>query len=153
MARRSRRDNSHEMAQAIVALIFLVALGMTGGNLQRAMELFLPLVIIGMVLAATGAVLYFLFRKVGRASLNPGFSRNLTYEASVASLSDSTPVPAGPVIPERFTQELLNQLEWRRFEILVQALFQAEGLTASRIRAGADGGIDLALRESPEVPS
>ncbi|MDR0535746.1 MAG: restriction endonuclease [Puniceicoccales bacterium] len=58
-------------------------------------------------------------------------------------------LPARETPPKRFTQELLNQLEWRRFEMLVQALFQAEGLIASRIRAGADGGIDLALRETP----
>lgn len=184
MARRSRRNNSRDTAQGIVALIFLVALGMTGGNLQLAMELLLPLVIIGIVLAATGAVLYLLFRNVGRAnvkpkfsrnfrndepasinpgfprnlrnleraSVNPGFSRNLTHEAPVGVLSVSAPVTAGPVMPEKFTQELLNQLEWRRFEMLVQALFQAEGLSASRIRAGADGGIDLSLRESPEGP-
>lgn len=152
MARRSRRDNSFEIAKLIAVLIFLGAFALTGGNLKRAVELFVQLVMIGILLGVAGVVLYFLFRKVGSVSFYPEISRNLTYPASVRSISASECAPIGSVLPERFTQELLNQLEWRRFEMLVQALFQAEGMIASRIRAGADGGIDLALRESPYDP-
>ncbi len=89
----------------------------------------MPFVIIGIFLGVAGVVLYFLFRKVGSVNFYPEIRR-------VRSISDSECAPIGSVLPERFTQELLNQLEWRRFEMLVQALFQAEGLIASRIRAG-----------------
>jgi restriction system protein len=152
MARRSKRNNSKDTAQFIAALIFLVALALSDGNLLRAAELFPSLVFIGLILGGIVLLLNILFRTSGGTGYHPGVSRNFTYQASVESVSDSAPAPPERVIPQRCTQELLNLLEWRRFELLVQALFQAEGKIASRIRAGADGGIDLALRESPEGP-
>ncbi len=152
MARRSKRNNSKDTAQFIAALIFLVALALSDGNLLRAAELFPSLVFIGLILGGIVLLLNILFRTSGGTGYHPGVSRNFTYQASVGSVSDSAPAPPERVIPQRCTQELLNLMEWRRFELLVQALFQAEGKIASRIRAGADGGIDLALRESPEGP-
>ncbi len=171
MARRSKRDNSLETAKLITALIFLLALGLSGGDLLQAAEL-LPLLLIAcIVLAVIGFVLYFLFKINGPAKVHPGFTRtSTTYQTHVGSTTsgagpviqvsahpnNNTPIQPNPrpepVPQKRFTRELLDQLEWRRFEMLVQALFQAEGQIASRIRAGADGGIDLALRESPQGP-
>jgi restriction system protein len=152
MARRSKRNKSKELAQLIVATIFLLAWALSGGDLTRAAALIPVLLFSGLILGCIGLLLNILFRTSGGTGYHPGVSRNFTYQASVGSVSDSAPAPPERVIPQRCTQELLNLMEWRRFELLVQALFQAEGKIASRIRAGADGGIDLALRESPEGP-
>lgn len=50
----------------------------------------------------------------------------------------------------RITAELLAELEWRRFEILVTVYFQRRGFKAWRKRAGADGGVDILLAHPDE---
>lgn len=154
MARRSKKDNAVDIATLIAALILLGAFALAGGNLKRTVEFFVPLVILGIFLIVAGVMLYILFWKIGNEESYPKIPQTQTHTnpTSEISLSDSECEPIGSDRLERFTQELLDQLEWRRFEMLVQALFQAEGLIASRIRAGADGGIDLTLRESLDGP-
>jgi hypothetical protein len=52
-----------------------------------------------------------------------------------------------------FTRELLDSLEWRRFEQLVTWYFQRTGFRAERSRIGADGGVDILLfRQNEERP-
>lgn len=150
--RRSRRDNSFEIAKLTALFLFVTALALTGGNIKQAVELFLPLAIVCLFLGVGGVAVYFFFRKIESASIPLAVSRSSASPAPARWVSDGGYAPVWKGVPERFTRELLNQLEWRRFEMLVQALFQAEGLVASRIRAGADGGIDLALREAPYGP-
>jgi restriction system protein len=45
----------------------------------------------------------------------------------------------------KWTPELLKHLEWRRFEELCAAYFEALGFSARVIRSAAGGGADLAL--------
>ena len=45
----------------------------------------------------------------------------------------------------RWTAELLKQLEWRRFEELCVAYYEALGFTTRISKAGADGGVDIML--------
>lgn len=52
--------------------------------------------------------------------------------------------------PTRLTTELLNQLEWRRFEILVTVYFNNTGTRATRSRVGAEGGVDIYLYRDGE---
>lgn len=52
--------------------------------------------------------------------------------------------------PTHLTTELLNQLEWRRFEILVTVYFKNTGTRATRSRVGADGGVDIYLYRDGE---
>jgi hypothetical protein len=47
--------------------------------------------------------------------------------------------------PTALSKELLDALEWRRFEELVTWYFQKTGLEAKRSRVGADGGVDILL--------
>ena len=47
-----------------------------------------------------------------------------------------------------FTWELLQALEWRAFERLVEGYFRARGFEARRSRVGADGGVDIILRRA-----
>jgi restriction system protein len=50
--------------------------------------------------------------------------------------------------PETLSKELLDALEWRRFEQLVTWYFEKSGFKAKRSRVGADGGVDI-LVSSP----
>ncbi len=45
----------------------------------------------------------------------------------------------------RWSLELLRALEWKRFETVCAAYFEAIGFTARTARAGADGGVDIHL--------
>jgi restriction system protein len=47
----------------------------------------------------------------------------------------------------QWTPELLKQLEWRRFEELCAAYFQALGFRTDVVPAGAGGGVDINLIE------
>ena len=46
----------------------------------------------------------------------------------------------------RWSAELLKQLEWRRFEELCVAYYQALGFATRIAKAGADGGVDILLQ-------
>ncbi len=45
----------------------------------------------------------------------------------------------------RWSLELLRRLEWRRFEELCTAYYQALGFTTTQARPGTDGGADIGL--------
>jgi len=61
---------------------------------------------------------------------------------------------AEPIYEETFfSRELLDSLEWRRFEILVTSYFRIKGYDASRSRAGADGGVDIVVRKETATGS
>src|SRR6266850_7977059 len=45
----------------------------------------------------------------------------------------------------RWSLELLRRLEWRRFEELCTAYYDALGFTTTQARSGADGGTDIGL--------
>lgn len=58
------------------------------------------------------------------------------------------PIPAGdriPAKPNKWSLELLRELEWKRFEILCGAYYAKRGFRVETIACGADGGIDAKL--------
>ncbi len=59
-----------------------------------------------------------------------------------ASKSES---PPPPVDSTRWSRELLNALEWKRFEHLCAAYFETLGFKSQVAREGADGGVDIHL--------
>lgn len=73
-----------------------------------------------------------------------------TYQPTVSAdhglwrdrLANAFPLPSHPTA---LSKELLDALEWRRFEELVTWYFQKTGLEAKRSRVGADGGVDILL--------
>jgi restriction system protein len=107
----------------------------------------------------------FFFRKKLRASSNqsPGGPHPATHVHVTHYPSPSPEVSFAPPTAHRsrppappksepepvhtsFTPELLKKLEWRSFEKLIEALFRTMNMQAERLRAGADGGVDLVLR-------
>src|SRR5437773_11706721 len=52
---------------------------------------------------------------------------------------------ADPSDAGRWSLELLRRLEWRRFEELCTAYYEALGFTTTQARPGTDGGADIGL--------
>src|SRR5213076_2712188 len=48
-------------------------------------------------------------------------------------------------LPERWSREVFELIEWRRFEAVVEALFAQAGFATRSQPHGADGGVDIWL--------
>lgn len=62
--------------------------------------------------------------------------------------------PTQPTPPEkRWSLELLQELEWKRFEQLCEAYFKVRNMDAKTTQTGSDGGVDIRLyhRKSGEL--
>lgn len=79
-----------------------------------------------------------------KANLFSGFLAGAA--AGLSALRPSRGSPSGSSQARKWTPELLKQLEWRRFEELCAAYFEASGFTTRISKSGADGGVDLLLR-------
>jgi hypothetical protein len=53
--------------------------------------------------------------------------------------------------PRIFTKEILDALEWRRFEQLVTWYLEKKGFVAMRSRVGPDGGVDIKLYKNGDA--
>lgn len=109
-------------------------------------------------------------RKKGAPFLSFGSGVDKEYEAHLDTLFETKPQRTTPATPPRerspeeeaifreiyrapdrvqsptWTPELLRELEWRRFELLIEGLFRHQNdWRAEGGAAGADGGIDLLL--------
>lgn len=75
--------------------------------------------------------------------------------ATALSPIPPAPAPAAPTRPTAWSAEVLAQIEWRRFEALVEALFAQAGFQTRAQPHGADGGVDIWLhsRHQPERPA
>ncbi len=56
--------------------------------------------------------------------------------------------PQFDLFTSRWSLDLLRALEWKRFELVAAAYFEALGFRARTARAGADGGVDIHLFKS-----
>jgi restriction system protein len=63
-------------------------------------------------------------------------------------------MPTAPTIPTEWGVAVFDMIEWRRFEAVVEALFQQAGFATKSQSHGADGGVDVWLysRHEPGVP-
>lgn len=61
------------------------------------------------------------------------------------------PFPSPPDAPVKLTLELLRQLEWKRFELLVQRDLEARGIRVACTGVGVEGGVDLHLYRGDEL--
>lgn len=154
MARR-RKDNGIDIFKLSLLLVALLAFWLAKGDIKKIPETMLGIVvvIVAVVLGvgAIALVIYLLTR-------TNSATRPETHSVGTHTprRDDTTYMPTAPGIaeplPAQFTLALVRSLEWRRFEILVEGLFKGEVFIASRIRAGADGGVDLVLRSEPAGP-
>jgi restriction system protein len=61
------------------------------------------------------------------------------------SIQHVSSIKTSPTKPEKWSVELLRELEWKRFEILCGEYYAKRGFRVETIACGADGGIDAKL--------
>ena len=52
---------------------------------------------------------------------------------------------APPIVPDRWSRDVFELIEWRRFEAVVEALFTQTGVATRSQPHGGDGGVDIWL--------
>ena len=67
--------------------------------------------------------------------------------------SASRPCGAGAERPESWSLDVLDRVEWKRFEDLCCAFYREKGIRAETTRLGADGGIDIHLFQDDTDPT
>ena len=66
----------------------------------------------------------------------------------------TTPVaPVAPQRPESWSLDVLDRIEWKRFEDLCCAFYREKGIRAETTRLGVDGGIDIHLFQDDADPT
>jgi|WetSurMetagenome_2_1015567.scaffolds.fasta_scaffold11054_3 HJR/Mrr/RecB family endonuclease len=74
-------------------------------------------------------------------------SKRIQFEEQMRKASYSPPFKNS----QKWSLELLQKLEWRRFESVVAAYFRAMGYQTKSCDLGADGGIDIYLYKNNEL--
>lgn len=69
----------------------------------------------------------------------------ITAPAEAAAAANEPHRAAPPTPPERWSREVFELIEWRRFEAVVEALFAQAGFETRSQAHGADGGVDVWL--------
>lgn len=68
-----------------------------------------------------------------------------TFAPAIQPAAPKPVTPAPPPRPESWSLDVLNRIEWKRFEDLCCAFYREKGICAETTRLGADGGIDIHL--------
>jgi restriction system protein len=157
-------------ARALLTGVAFVAFGlMFGGHyvLKGAAGVLFPL---GVLLTSIGGLLLLMRRFAtsqalprpngGAASRQRVDPRLIDHQPGTGSRprGNESPVPAyspGRPAPTRWTTDVFDLIEWRRFEAVVERLFQQAGFETQSQSHGADGGIDIWLysRHQPGEPA
>jgi len=136
MGRRQRRDPLERRVGEVVGFVGLVIFACVFVPGVRAVfSGILVLLLIGIGIA--------LVCLIGWAIYRHHRERQETDYAAVylAGGGHAPPPPSTTTL----SRELLDALEWRRFEQLVTWYFEKKGFEAKRSRVGADGGVDILL--------
>ncbi len=80
----------------------------------------------------------------------PQPARNAAGNTTPNPARDTTPpaqttTPAEPAVPQSWTLEAIQSLEWKRFELLCVQYYEQMGFTVKTVPHGPDGGIDATL--------
>jgi restriction system protein len=75
----------------------------------------------------------------------PPTPSNYGSQASAVERNLAATTAAIPTAPTEWSAEVFNLIEWRRFEALVEALFQQSGFRTESQSHGADEGVDIWL--------
>jgi len=93
-------------------------------------------------LAILAGVKYFISRRRDHKA-------NDVSSASLSQQADKSPPQLKPESPpDKWTIELIRELEWKRFEELATAFYIEKGIRAQATSLGADGGIDIKLYQA-----
>lgn len=82
------------------------------------------------------------------------FAEPVDINAQTSHTAQTKPVtPAPPPRPESWSLDVLDRIEWKRFEDLCCAFYREKGIRAETTRLGADGGIDIHLFQDDADPT
>ncbi|QDF96070.1 endonuclease [Azoarcus sp. DD4] len=73
-------------------------------------------------------------------------------ELDKALASVFPPPPPSPPRPQAWSAEVLDRVEWKRFEDLCCEFYREKGIRAETTRLGADGGVDIRLFQDETDP-
>ncbi len=73
--------------------------------------------------------------------------------AATRQASAATKTASPPPQPDAWSLDLLQALEWKRFEDLCCAYYEAKGIRARTTALGPDGGIDIHLFQDDQQPT
>jgi restriction system protein len=77
-------------------------------------------------------------------------------ELDKAPLAESFASPTSAAAPEArptaWSRELIDRIEWKRFEDLCCEFYRVKGIRAETTRLGADGGVDIRLFQDDAAP-
>ncbi len=79
-----------------------------------------------------------------RRSSEPSFATQAKSRRSSAN------VDVVPARPTQWSADVFSAIEWRRFEALIEALFQRAGFVTTSQSHGADGGVDVWLHAADD---
>jgi restriction system protein len=162
-----RREDAAFRLLAAGAIIVIVPLAFRASPLARGASAILPL---GLIVLVIGAFLLFLARqrKPGRAraAAHPEYVPTLLTRLDVAeedllaaeferaSEEAKATWRRRPSRPSSWGTAVFDVIEWRRFEAVVETLFQQVGMETKSQSHGADGGVDIWLhsRQQPGNP-
>lgn len=171
-SRAARRRGEAAIKLMVVGIAFaLVPLFLNKSPFGKALAALTP---VGLLMLAAGALLMWLGRRSGQASGQPASAtpadlprqpvRRAT-APSVPSAPDQVSVdvdatapklPAAlePPRPQAWGKAVFDVIEWRRFEAVVERLFQQAGFETKSQSHGADEGVDVWLysRNQPGEP-
>jgi hypothetical protein len=142
MSRRRRKKELDllEIVPAVAAFFALAFFFVPGFRALVAGILYLMFVAAG--IALVGFIIWVIYR----------YSHpNQAPTSPAASFADSSVEDMLEQPVKAFSPELLNALEWRRFEQLVTWYFHKRGFGAERSHVGADGGVDIHLTRHGEA--
>ena len=93
-------------------------------------------------------------RKLRSPSAREPHTFERTANVIVATAGNADAHQAPPVRPQAWACEVFEQIEWRRFEAVVEALFAQAGFATKSQSHGADGGVDVWLyaKGKPDTP-
>lgn len=159
MARPSKRQTralrrTQEKALQLMLLgagLAMAPLLLRGSPLGKALGGMVP---VGLVLLAIGGALLWWHRRQpleGTAMPEPRMHRGARPPAQPAPRETTSP----PARPTAWSKAVFHVIEWRRFEAVVEALFQQAGFVTQAQSHGADGGVDIWLysRHQPGRPA
>lgn len=142
MARRRRKTSGAEVLFVAVAAGAIMLYSLTLGRFVSGQVWLIGLGAL-MALITLGAAAASLFLK---SRNRPVHRVRATSKPTGGAARAATDATGGTPRPTEWSLDLLQQLEWKRFEALCAAYFNAAGgLIARTTRLGADGGVDIYL--------
>ena len=147
---RQRKNKGADVASSLIGFGFILAF-----IYKEQLEAILK---VGLVLLICGSAIVVLIAYLRRNPRTPRLSSIDTPSTLRVRTTSSIPKHPDPAItsqekpvgnvslkPTEWSLDLIRSLDWKRFEELCAAYFQAKGRNAKVTNIGADGGIDVLL--------